>query len=137
VAHAPETGYCYIRRGAGMGPAYPVAQFIEKPPLDVATAVRRVGDYFWNSGMFVFKAERYLAELAAFAPISSTRLGRVPRRQDGSGFVRIDRAEFEKCRSESIDYAVMEKTHDALVCRSMPAGATWAHGPRCSMPAGR
>src|SRR5579863_1870976 len=68
VAHAPETGYGYIRRGGGSGPAYPVAQFIEKPPLDLATQFVASGDYFWNSGMFVFRAERYLAELAAFAP---------------------------------------------------------------------
>src|SRR5450631_2380322 len=62
VAHAPETGYGYIRRGDGKGPAYPVAQFIEKPPLDVAAQFVASGDYFWNSGMFVFKADRYLAE---------------------------------------------------------------------------
>src|ERR1035438_1438013 len=68
VAHAPETGYGYIRRGEGQGPAYPVAQFIEKPSLDVALQFVASGDYYWNSGMFVFKAERYLKELAAFAP---------------------------------------------------------------------
>src|SRR5271168_3470751 len=62
VAHAPETGYGYIRRGDGSGPAYPVAEFIEKPPLDVAAQFVASGDYFWNSGMFVFKADRYLAE---------------------------------------------------------------------------
>ena len=63
VAHAPETGYGYIRRGEGEGPAYPVAQFIEKPPLDLAAQFVASGDYYWNSGMFVFKASRYLAEL--------------------------------------------------------------------------
>src|SRR6202521_5780424 len=68
VAHAPETGYGYIRRGDGAGPAYPVAQFIEKPPLDVAQQFVTTGDYYWNSGMFVFKAGRYLAELGNFAP---------------------------------------------------------------------
>jgi mannose-1-phosphate guanylyltransferase/mannose-6-phosphate isomerase len=61
VAHAPETGYGYIRRGEGAGPAFPVAQFIEKPPLDLATQFVASGDYYWNSGMFVFKAGRYLA----------------------------------------------------------------------------
>src|SRR5208283_776788 len=68
VAHAPETGYGYIRRGEGEGPAYPVAQFIEKPSLDVALQFVASGDYYWNSGMFVFKASRYLDELARFAP---------------------------------------------------------------------
>lgn len=53
VAHAPETGYGYIRRSEGAGPAYPVAQFIEKPPLDMATQFVASGDYYWNSGMFV------------------------------------------------------------------------------------
>ena len=124
VAHAPETGYGYIRRGEGNGPAYKVAQFIEKPPLDVAAQFVASGDYFWNSGMFVFKAGRYLAELAAFAPdileASRAAFGAATTDLD---FVRIDRAEFEKCRSESIDYAVMEKTLDALV---LPLDAGWS-----------
>ena len=68
VAHAPETGYGYIRRGEGAGPAYPVAQFIEKPPLDLAVQFVATGDYYWNSGMFVFKASRYLSDLRHFAP---------------------------------------------------------------------
>ena len=78
VAHSPETGYGYIRRGAGQGPAYPVAQFIEKPPLDVAQQFVASGDYFWNSGMFVFKASRYLAELGPAAP-AGARLRDNPR----------------------------------------------------------
>jgi mannose-1-phosphate guanylyltransferase/mannose-6-phosphate isomerase len=124
VAHAPETGYGYIRRGDGEGPAYPVAQFIEKPPLDVATQFVASGDYFWNSGMFVFKAGRYLAELAAFAPdiLDASRAAFDAARAD-LDFVRIDKAEFEKCRSESIDYAVMEKTRDAVV---LPLDAGWS-----------
>src|SRR6266436_6360270 len=124
VAHAPETGYGYIRRGDGLGPAYPVAQFIEKPPLDLAAQFVASGDYFWNSGMFVFKAERYLAELAAFAPdiLDASRAAFLAAKTD-LDFVRIDRAEFQKCRGESIDYAVMEKTRDALV---LPLDAGWS-----------
>jgi mannose-1-phosphate guanylyltransferase/mannose-6-phosphate isomerase len=124
VAHAPETGYGYIRRGEGAGPAYPVAQFIEKPPLDVAAQFVASGDYFWNSGMFVFKAARYLAELAAFAPdiLEASRAAYQAATTD-LDFVRIDKAAFEKCRSESIDYAVMEKTRDALV---LPLDAGWS-----------
>src|ERR1700716_123289 len=68
VAHVPETGYGYIRRDEGKGPSYRVAQFIEKPPLDVAAQFVASGDYYWNSGMFVFKAGRYLADLGTFAP---------------------------------------------------------------------
>jgi mannose-1-phosphate guanylyltransferase/mannose-6-phosphate isomerase len=124
VAHAPETGYGYIRRGEGRGPAYPVAQFIEKPPLDLATQFVSSGDYFWNSGMFVFKASRYLAELEAFAPdiLEASRAAYQAAKTD-LDFVRIDKAEFQKCRSESIDYAVMEKTRDALV---LPLDAGWS-----------
>jgi len=124
VAHAPETGYGYIRRGAGPGPAYPVAQFIEKPPLDVAQQFVASGDYFWNSGMFVFKASRYLAELKSFAPdILEAATAALRGAQIDLDFVRIDRAAFEKCRSESIDYAVMEKTRDAVV---VPLDADWS-----------
>jgi mannose-1-phosphate guanylyltransferase/mannose-6-phosphate isomerase len=124
VAHAPETGYGYIRRGEGTGPAYPVAQFIEKPPLDVAAQFVASGDYFWNSGMFVFKAARYLAELAVFAPdiLEASRAAFRAATTD-LDFMRIDKTAFEKCRSESIDYAVMEKTHDALV---LPLDAGWS-----------
>ncbi|MGO8856661.1 MAG: mannose-1-phosphate guanylyltransferase/mannose-6-phosphate isomerase [Steroidobacteraceae bacterium] len=124
VARAPETGYGYIRRGAGPGPAYPVAQFIEKPPLEVAEKFVASGDYFWNSGMFVFTASRYLTELGAFAPDileASTAAYRAAKAD--LDFVRIDKAAFQSCRSESIDYAVMEKTKDAVV---LPLDAGWS-----------
>ncbi|HEY0802556.1 MAG TPA: mannose-1-phosphate guanylyltransferase/mannose-6-phosphate isomerase, partial [Steroidobacteraceae bacterium] len=124
VAHAPETGYGYIRRREGAGPAYPVAQFIEKPPLDVAQQFVASGDYYWNSGMFVFKASRYLAELGSFAPdILAACEAAFQAAQIDLDFVRIDKAEFTKCRSESIDYAVMEKTKDALV---LPLDVGWS-----------
>jgi mannose-1-phosphate guanylyltransferase/mannose-6-phosphate isomerase len=124
VAHAPETAYGYIRRGEGSGPAYPVAQFIEKPPLDLALQFVASGDYFWNSGMFVFKAARYLAELEAFAPdiLEAVKTAYRAAKTD-LDFVRIDKAAFEKCRGESIDYAVMEKTRDAVV---LPLDAGWS-----------
>jgi mannose-1-phosphate guanylyltransferase/mannose-6-phosphate isomerase len=124
VAHAPETGYGYIRRGDGAGPTYPVAQFIEKPPLDVAQQFVASGDYYWNSGMFVFKAARFLAELAAFAPdILEASTAAYQAATTDLDFVRIDKAAFQKCRSESIDYAVMEKTRDAVV---LPLDAGWS-----------
>jgi mannose-1-phosphate guanylyltransferase/mannose-6-phosphate isomerase len=124
VAHSPETGYGYIRRGEGAGPAYPVAQFTEKPPLDVAQQFVASGDYYWNSGMFVFKAGRYLEELKAFAPdiLEATQAAYKAAKTD-LDFVRIDKADFAKCRSESIDYAVMEKTQDALV---LPLDVGWS-----------
>ena len=124
IAHAPETGYGYIRRGEASGPAYRVAQFMEKPPLDVAQQFVTSGDYYWNSGMFVFKASRYLTELAAFAPdILSVATAAYEAAKADLDFVRIDKAEFTRCRSESIDYAVMEKTKDALV---LPLDVGWS-----------
>ena len=123
VAHAPETGYGYIRRGTGTGPAYPVAQFTEKPALDVARAFVAAGDYYWNSGMFVFKAGRYLSELSAFAPdILAASTAAYEGAKSDLDFVRIG-AEFANCRSESIDYAVMEKTKDALI---LPLDVGWS-----------
>ncbi len=116
VAHAPETGYGYIRRVAGAGPAYPVAEFIEKPPLERAREYVDSGEYFWNSGMFVFKASCFLQELQRFAPLilqaSKTAFEAAKTDLD---FIRIDKQSFERCPSDSIDYAVMEKTSAAVV----------------------
>ena len=68
VARQPETGYGYIRRSAGEGPVYPIASFVEKPDAARAREFVASGDYFWNSGMFLFRARRYLAELQHHAP---------------------------------------------------------------------
>jgi mannose-1-phosphate guanylyltransferase/mannose-6-phosphate isomerase len=124
VARTPETGYGYIRRGAGAGPIYPIAQFVEKPDLERAKGFVAAGDYYWNSGMFLFKARRYLDELARFAP----EIDAVCRKAFESAtrdldFTRIDAAQFEGCPSDSIDYAVMEKTADAVV---VPLDAGWS-----------
>jgi mannose-1-phosphate guanylyltransferase/mannose-6-phosphate isomerase len=124
VANTPETGYGYIRRGEASGLAFRVAQFVEKPPLDVAQQFIASGDYYWNSGMFVFQASRYLAELAAFAPdILAASKAAFEAAQADLDFVRIDKTEFARCRSLSIDYAVMEKTKDALV---LPLDVGWS-----------
>ena len=124
VAHAPETGYGYIRRGDGLGPAFPVAQFIEKPPMEIAEQFVASGDYFWNSGMFVFKASRYLSELAAFASdILEASTAAYRAAKVDLDFMRIDKAAFEACRGQSIDYAVMEKTKEAVV---LPLDAGWS-----------
>jgi mannose-1-phosphate guanylyltransferase/mannose-6-phosphate isomerase len=123
VARAPETGYGYIRRAAGSDAIRPIAQFVEKPDLERAQQFIASGDYFWNSGMFLFGARRFLDELAQFAPdIADTcarAAGTSVREKD---FTRIDAAIFGACRSESIDYAVMEKTHDAVM---VPLDADW------------
>lgn len=120
----PETGYGYIcAPGAVVGdPATAVSSFVEKP--DTATARNYVdsGDYFWNSGMFVLGAQRYLEELQTLSPeMSSTVL---LAHQSGSvdlDFFRPGDA-FLQCPSDSIDYAVLEKTARAMV---VPVGFAW------------
>jgi len=124
VARGPETGYGYIRRASGKGPAYPVAQFVEKPDIRRARQFVESGEYFWNSGMFVFKARRYLEELKRLAPdILEVCERAVATARVDLEFMRLPTAEFERCRSESIDYAVMEKTGDAVV---VPLDAGWS-----------
>jgi len=82
------------------------------------------GGYFWNSGMFLFKAGRFLEELETHAPdiLVSTRAA-LKNAQPDLDFVRVDAVAFQGCRSDSIDYAVMEKTHDAVV---VPLDAGWS-----------
>jgi mannose-1-phosphate guanylyltransferase/mannose-6-phosphate isomerase len=124
VPDQPETGYGYIRRGARLGDIYRIAEFVEKPDLERAQAYVASGEYYWNGGMFLFRARRYLEELERFAPdiasVCRTSFARARRDLD---FTRIDAAVFESCRSESIDYAVMEKTADAVV---VPLDAGWS-----------
>ncbi len=124
VPDRPETGYGYIRREKGAGPAYAVAEFVEKP--DAATAEKYVasGDYFWNSGMFMFRARAFLAELGAHAPAILAACERaVAAAKRDLDFTRLPEAEFGACPSDSIDYAVMEKTRAAVV---VPMSAGWS-----------
>jgi mannose-1-phosphate guanylyltransferase/mannose-6-phosphate isomerase len=124
VPDRPETGYGYIRRARGEGPAYPVAEFVEKP--DHATAVRYVqsGEYFWNSGMFMFRASAYLAELERHAPamLAACKAAVAAATRD-LDFTRLPAAEFGACPADSVDYAVMEKTALAVV---VPLDAGWS-----------
>ena len=124
VAHQPETGYGYIRRGAGGGPVHAIDRFVEKPDLATARKFVDSGDYYWNSGMFLFRASRYLEELQRHAPdiAEACRRAVAGGRRD-LDFVRIDTDAFAACRSDSIDYAVMEKTSDAVV---VPLDAGWS-----------
>jgi mannose-1-phosphate guanylyltransferase/mannose-6-phosphate isomerase len=123
VARTPETGYGYIRRGAGTGPVSPIAQFVEKPDLKRAQEFLASGDYFWNSGMFLFGARRFLDELARHAPdIADTCARASAGAVRDKDFTRVDEAVFATCRSDSVDYAVMEKTRDAVM---VPLDAGW------------
>jgi mannose-1-phosphate guanylyltransferase/mannose-6-phosphate isomerase len=124
VPTSPETGYGYIRRAAGPGPAYPVAQFVEKPDAARAAGYVASGEYLWNSGMFLFRARRYLAELGNLAPamLECCRAA-LDGAQADLEFTRLEATAFERCPAGSIDYTVMEKTRSAVV---VPLEAGWS-----------
>ena len=115
VPTGPETGYGYIKAAPGEG-ARAVERFVEKPDLETATGYVASGQYLWNSGMFLLRASRYLAELARFNPamLDHSRTAWQRARRDAD-FTRLDAEAFAAVPSDSIDYAVMEKTSDAVV----------------------
>lgn len=105
-----ETGYGYIRRGADVkNGSYPVSAFVEKPDSETAKAYVESGEYYWNSGMFMFRADRYLEELGKFRPdiLSACEAAMLTTTAD-LDFIRVDADAFKACPDESIDYAVME-----------------------------
>ncbi|MDX2367870.1 MAG: mannose-1-phosphate guanylyltransferase/mannose-6-phosphate isomerase [Colwellia sp.] len=126
----PETGYGYIKQGVettedGTGSGvFEVATFVEKPDAETAESYLASGDYLWNSGMFLFKASRYLEELEKFRPdilqACQQAMAKVEKDLD---FTRPDTEAFMQCADESIDYAVMEKTDQAVV---IPLDAGWS-----------
>ncbi len=121
---APETGYGYIRALVKSEMAvYPVVEFVEKPDKETAEHYLASGDYFWNSGIFLFKAESYLLELEAYAPamIVACREA-LERAVEDLDFLRLDAEAFSASPSDSIDYAVMEKTSRAAL---VPLNAGW------------
>lgn len=125
VPGSPETGYGYIKRGDVISDtaAFSVQRFVEKPDLDTAQSYLDSGDYFWNSGMFLFPAATYLEQLQQHAPdIANACRAAFAALQESGDFVQIPEAEFATCRSDSIDYAVMEKTEQAAV---VPLDAGW------------
>jgi mannose-1-phosphate guanylyltransferase/mannose-6-phosphate isomerase len=122
----PHTGYGYIRKGKPFGPegVYRVGQFKEKPDAQTAAAYVSSGEYLWNSGMFLVRANVYLQELADHAPDIAHAAAEAAGRLERDGvFLHIDRRAFSACRSESIDYAVMEHTK-AGVMVELDAGWT-------------
>ncbi len=126
-ADRPETGYGYIKRGEG----FKVSAFIEKP--DIATAERyvREGNYYWNSGMFAFLISRFLEEMEKHAPdiLHQAELS-VTRSENDDGFIHLDLETFNNCRSESIDYALMERSDCVAVVPAADLGwsdvGSWA-----------
>ena len=124
VPTGPETGYGYIHRGAASGAGFAVDRFVEKPDRATAESFLADGNYYWNSGMFLFRAGTYLEELAAFKPdIASAAEAAVRLGYRDLDFCRLDEASFSACPSDSIDYAVMERTSHAVV---VPADIGWS-----------
>ena len=126
VPASPETGYGYIRASVnseGNKKVYPVLEFVEKPDKITAEIYLASGDYFWNSGIFLFTAETYLRELEANAPaiVIACRKALQNAHKD-LDFLRLDIQEFSSSPSDSIDYAVMEKTTKAAL---VPLNAGW------------
>jgi len=118
VPKTPETGYGYIK-AQGIS----VERFVEKPDLETAKQYVDSKEYYWNSGMFLFKASQYISELEKFAPeiLAACRETIANAKQD-QDFFRLDQTTFEQSPSISIDYAVMEKTQQAAV---IPLDAGW------------
>ncbi|MCG2582384.1 MAG: mannose-1-phosphate guanylyltransferase/mannose-6-phosphate isomerase [Marinobacter sp.] len=120
-----ETGYGYIQQGAGFpGGGAAVKAFVEKPDEQTARQYLESGDYLWNSGMFLFRASRYLDELKTYRPdiYEACKAALADSSQD-LHFSRVNAEAFAACPDESIDYAVMENTADAAV---VPLEAGWS-----------
>lgn len=122
VPTSPNTGYGYIQ-ASEKNVTSPVKRFVEKPDLATATEYVDSGSYYWNSGMFMFKASTLIAELENYAPdiLTNCREALAKGVKD-LDFIRLDADTFSNCRSESIDYAVMEQTNKAVV---VPLDAAW------------
>jgi mannose-1-phosphate guanylyltransferase/mannose-6-phosphate isomerase len=119
-----EPGYGYIRRGDADGSGYAISRFVEKPDVATAEEYLASGEYYWNSGMFLFSAEAYLKELGRQAPaVAEAARAAVERAVPDLDFVRLDKGAFSASPAQSIDYAVMEKTDNGIV---IPLDAGWS-----------
>ncbi len=126
VPDKPETGFGYIRKqnGSPYPGVYNIAEFVEKPDLETARDYLVSGDFYWNSGLFVFLADVYLRELEQFHPdILRAAQKAYELVESDMDFLRLDKEAFTACPSESIDYAVMEKTGKSVV---VPLDAGWS-----------
>lgn len=122
---SPETGYGYIKAGKPLadGSSYQVEGFEEKPDTETAERYAESGSHYWNSGMFMFRASCFLEELQHHAPdiVAACRQAQSIAQAD-LDFLRLDKDAFAACPSNSIDYAVMEKTSNAVV---VPLNVGW------------
>ncbi len=122
----PETGYGYIRHGqpvAGFANLFQVAAFVEKPNLENAIRFLADGNHYWNSGMFLFSAKSFVAELEKCAPdvLAGVHDAVATRTEDGD-FVRLGAEAFSRIPPISIDYAVMEKSANVV---TIPCDIGW------------
>lgn len=121
----PATGYGYIELGADLGHgAHSVSRFVEKPDANKAEALLSAGNYYWNSGMFLFRAATIIGELERYAPEVMAAAGEaVAKSTKDIDFIRLDTEAFTAAPSISIDYAVMEKTTNAAI---VPSAIKWS-----------
>jgi len=134
VPDRPEIGYGYIRQGEpaddlvgdssnDCNKAYEIDKFVEKPDLETAKQYLATGNYCWNSGMFMFKATQVLEELRQYVPdIVNACEKSFKNGKSDQGYFYLDREAFGQCPSNSIDYAVMEKTDHGIM---VPLDAGW------------
>ena len=130
VPQHPETGYGYIKKGPvipvsqeeGLPEAFQIDRFVEKPDLETAREYFRSGQYCWNSGVFLFQAERYQQELRHYAPEIDTACQEAFDRAEADlDFLRLEPGAFGACPDLSVDYALMEKTEQGVMV-AMDAG---------------
>lgn len=121
---SPHTGYGYIKAGKKVnGRALEILRFVEKPNKQIAESYLAEGDYFWNSGMFLFSAKQYLHELAEFEPKIADQSSKAMQRASiDADFIRPDKAIFATIPKKSIDYAVMEHTKHGVM---IPLDTEW------------
>jgi mannose-1-phosphate guanylyltransferase/mannose-6-phosphate isomerase len=121
----PSTAYGYIQKGEGFeAGGFEVASFVEKPPADKAVQLLASGNYLWNAGIFLARAQTLLDALHIHAPdiLDACRAAMKQPERDGL-FLRPDASAFASCRSQSIDYAVMERADNVVV---FPFSGMWS-----------
>jgi mannose-1-phosphate guanylyltransferase/mannose-6-phosphate isomerase len=124
VPDSPETGYGYIEVGESLASGvHAIERFVEKPDVETAAAYVAGGRHLWNSGMFLFRTSRYLAELEASEPEIAAAVRSAVAKGAEDGALALDPESFANCPSDSIDFAVMEHTAAGVV---LPLDAGWS-----------
>ena len=123
----PETGYGYIEGSKELSEgAFTVKRFVEKPDRETAEKYLRAGNFFWNSGMFAFKASVILEEFKAFHPELLSKMEKIlskPASGDRQKSSPVTKEDYEQLENISIDYAIMEKTEKGAI---LPSDFGWS-----------